>query len=667
MKKFVILSIIIIFSTLASAKQFEIVKKPRLVTMHVGFVNLPHEDRYDMNGDLCGMLIVRTGIEGMNIDSPMKHRQINKEGEYWIIISPGCWYVDLKKTEYVTHMVDFNKSIGKIKPGKVYEMSVDSKTKQAGHTLVVISEPGDAEKWLDGKLLGKDKSFQISKGEHKLEVKKEGFQKYEKNINITKPVTTFEDIVLKPKLPAAVFINSNPEGAKVFIDGLKLGITPVKNFYDEGNYTIKIEKESYETINEKITITEPETKKNYTLQDIRAVITIKTYPNATIKFNDKSFKGGITDYKISPQVLQINVEMPKAETIEKVVTLRPKSEKMLEIYPQVETGTIQVITIPTDAKIELNGDAGEHYIAIGRETFTDVPIGEYELKVTADGHKTYKENFHLEADATKRKQVTLEEGSDIPANMVFVKGGTFQMGSNDGDSDEKPIHTVTVDDFYISKYEVTQKEWKVVMGNNPSNFGKLTGFLGLVKKDLESNPVENISWYDAVKFCNKKSEMEGLEKCYKGTGENIKCDFSMNGYRLPTEAEWEYAARGGVESDNFNYRYAGSNKIDEVAWYYENSESKTHPVGQKQPNELGIYDMNGNVWEWCNDWYDSDYYEDSPEDNPRGPKGGKYSVLRGGSWINYYNGCRVTLRYRKNRLSGNYNDGFRLSRSVEFR
>ena len=234
--------------------------------------------------------------------------------------------------------------------------------------------------------------------------------------------------------------------------------------------------------------------------------------------------------------------------------------------------------------------------------------------------------------------------------MVFVKGGTFQMGSNDGEDGEKPVHTVTVDDFYIGKYEVTQKEWKEVMGNNPSYF----------KGD--NSPVEEVSWYDAVEFCNKLSKKEGLTPCYSGSGKNTKCDFSANGYRLPTEAEWEYAALGGNKSRG--YKYSGSNTIGEVAWYGNNSGSKTHPVGKKQPNELGIYDMSGNVWEWCWDWHDKNYYSKSPKYNPKGPGSCKYRVLRGGSWDNYDIGCRSSNRISNNPGSSYYNYGFRFLRTL---
>ena len=184
------------------------------------------------------------------------------------------------------------------------------------------------------------------------------------------------------------------------------------------------------------------------------------------------------------------------------------------------------------------------------------------------------------------------------------------MGSNDGADNEKPVHSVTLDDFYIGKYEVTQAQWRAVMGSNPSHF----------KGD--NLPVEMVSWDDVQEFIKKLNSTTGKT------------------YRLPTEAEWEYAARGGDKSKG--YKYSGSDKIEDVAWYIGNSGRKTHPVGTKKPNELDIYDMSGNVWEWCQDWFGS--YSISPQKNPQGPSSGYYCVLRGGSWNNFSSFSRSASR-----------------------
>ncbi|MDP8201447.1 MAG: SUMF1/EgtB/PvdO family nonheme iron enzyme [Candidatus Tenebribacter burtonii] len=253
--------------------------------------------------------------------------------------------------------------------------------------------------------------------------------------------------------------------------------------------------------------------------------------------------------------------------------------------------------------------------------------------------------------------------------MVLVKGGTFQMGNIDGGVDEKPVHTVTLDSFRIGRYLITQSEYEEIMGNNPSLFQEEKvinlGLLGIGRKvektTIPMNPVESVNWYSAVEFCNRKSRKDGLTPCYSGFGLETKCDFTANGYRLPTEAEWEYAAQGGRLSKG--YKYSGSNNINEVAWHNNNSGSKTHEVGTKQSNELKIYDMSGNVWEWCNDWYAADYYKKGTVNNPQGASSGSYRVHRGGSWSYYAEFCRVTIRSGCNPDDSGRNLGFRLLRS----
>lgn len=202
----------------------------------------------------------------------------------------------------------------------------------------------------------------------------------------------------------------------------------------------------------------------------------------------------------------------------------------------------------------------------------------------------------------------------VSFKMVAVEGGTFTMGAtseqgSDAYSDESPTHSVTLSDFAIGETEVTKELWKAVMGSNPSYFSGT------------NLPVEKVSWNDCQTFISKLNNL---------TGKN---------FRLPTEAEWEYAARGGNKSKG--YKYAGSHTLGDVAWYYGNSSGMTHPVKQKLPNELGLYDMSGNVYEWCQDWYGS--YSSSAQTNPTGSTSGSYRVLRGGSWLDTRY-CRVSNR-----------------------
>ena len=205
--------------------------------------------------------------------------------------------------------------------------------------------------------------------------------------------------------------------------------------------------------------------------------------------------------------------------------------------------------------------------------------------------------------------------NSITSQMVYVQGGTFMMGATSEQgcaaySDEKPAHRVTLSGFYIGKYEVTQSLWRAVMYYNPSRF----------KGD--NLPVEMVSWDDCQQFIKKLNAITGKS------------------FRLPTEAEWEYAARGGKQSRHF--QYSGSDNLDDVAWYGDNSNRKTYPVGTKRPNELGIYDMSGNVWEWCQDWYGS--YSSDAKTDPKGPSNGSRRVIRGGCWGNSARSCRSSIR-----------------------
>jgi formylglycine-generating enzyme required for sulfatase activity len=217
--------------------------------------------------------------------------------------------------------------------------------------------------------------------------------------------------------------------------------------------------------------------------------------------------------------------------------------------------------------------------------------------------------------------------------LIPIKGGTFTIGctdeqGSDCESDEKNSHRVTLSDFKLGKYEVTQAQWKKIMGSNPSNFS-----------NCDECPVERVSWDDIQIF---------LRKLNSQTGKN---------YRLPTEAEWEYAARGGNQSAG--YKYAGSNTIGDVAWYDGNEGSKTHPVGGKRPNELGLYDMSGNVWEWCQDWYGG--YSTASQTNPNGAGTGSNRVFRGGGWYYPARLCRVSYRGYYTPAGRGSNLGFRLA------
>ncbi|MCQ2316172.1 MAG: formylglycine-generating enzyme family protein [Bacteroidales bacterium] len=274
--------------------------------------------------------------------------------------------------------------------------------------------------------------------------------------------------------------------------------------------------------------------------------------------------------------------------------------------------TKEVVAVSQEIAANLSDQMMATMSSSGNETFTMSSSGNETFTMSSSGNETLTVN-------------------GVSFEMVYVEGGTFTMGAtseqeSDADRDEKPTHSVTLSDYYIGKFEVTQKLWEAVMGTNPS-----------IWKAFD-HPVECVSWNDAMEFCVELSRMTGRR------------------FTLPTEAQWEYAARGGKKSTNA--KYSGSSSAANVAWYVGNSGSKTHAVGTKSPNELGIYDMSGNVWEWCLDRKGS--YSSASQTDPMGPSSGSNRVLRGGSWNNFARGCRVS--HRSNFAPGysSFNSGFRL-------
>jgi sulfatase modifying factor 1 len=216
--------------------------------------------------------------------------------------------------------------------------------------------------------------------------------------------------------------------------------------------------------------------------------------------------------------------------------------------------------------------------------------------------------------------------------MVYLPGGEFTMGSNQGNPDEAPAHRVKISALLIDRFEVTQEMFANVQLPNPSRWQD------------PKKPVERVRWRDAKQYCDERSLLEGLKPCYNQKTPDWDCDYSANGYRLPTEAEWEYAARAGAESA---YDFGSSDKLRQHAWFAEGADEKTHAVGQKKPNRWGIHDMYGNVSEWCEDVYSAAYYKDSPATDPQGPPSpGKdvQRVMRGGNWKANAKMCRATFR-----------------------
>lgn len=496
-----------------------------------------------------------------------------------------------------------------------------------------------------------------------------------------------------------VSVTSTPNGAKVYLNGKDTGKTTpcVLDEVESGDAVLRLQMKDYAPATGKVVVRDGETASvSLSLNATFAPVTINSLPGADIRVNGASV--GTTSYNGNLQegIYDIEVQLASHKSVKKQIEVVANMPQTIELKPTPIYGTLDVSSDPMDADIFINGKS----YGITPKTIKNLLIGDYEVTISKIGCAAHtqkvsvaKENLAsidvklqsgrtvsittdksgdeiyvdgnrvgvspcsaeltfgthevkaMRGGKTVAKNINVPQGTGIvdvklgfseitpkwssrvtPSqrvvlerlvnNMVMVEGGTFTMGAtaeqgSDADSDGKPAHQVTLSDYYIGKYEVTQEEWKTVMGTNPSYYKG------------NNNPVEEVSWDDCQDFIKKLNQLTGLK------------------FALPTEAQWEYAARGGNKSKG--YKYSGSNNIADVAWYVDNSGSETHSVGTKQPNELGIYDMTGNVWECCNDWYGS--YSSSAQTNPVGPFSGYNRVLRGGSWYNSARSSRVSCRY----------------------
>lgn len=331
----------------------------------------------------------------------------------------------------------------------------------------------------------------------------------------------------------------------------------------------------------------------------------------------------------------------------------PQGQKLIINYsPATATVLIDSKFYKGHGHIEATLPVGSHDYIIAADGYETV---EGSVKLTANAPRTVNENLVATAQQSTAQESTAQQSNQaqsvsaiqpptqtpaietftvngVSFNMVRVDGGTFTMGAtseqgSDAYKDEKPAHQVTLSTYSIGETEVTQALWQAVMGKNPSKY----------KGD--NHPVEKVSWKDCQEFVEKLNSLTGKF------------------FRLPTEAEWEFAARGGNKSRG--YQYSGSNNINDVAWYDDNSLKVTHDVKSKQPNELGLYDMSGNVWEWCQDRYSS--YSSDSQTNPTGPERGSYRMSRGGSWYYIARRCRVAFRYYFTPGSRYFDRGLRLA------
>jgi formylglycine-generating enzyme required for sulfatase activity len=598
----------------------------------------------DVNRRECAAIQVISDMDGFSYDSYNGVVKVDdKPGHDMVYLQPDERVLEIFLTGYKPMKIILSEIGIQLKSRDVWKIEIVGEKKLIEIPITIISNPTGADVFIDDEYKGNGRSFKAEEGIHSIELRMEGYKTVQKEIGISETATLFEFKLEEIELQL-VTIRSTPEKARIFINDVEVGITNKQLFYYPGEYNLVLAKSTYETIADTITIVEnDENTFNYTFTKTTAILTIVSTPeDAEIYIN------GEKKYSKTPEVApgkhKIEVKKEGYFPESRTVTIE-KGKALTETFTLIQkTGNLQLLVEPMETNVVLQRDGREIESWVGSKMKKDIPIGEYVLIFSATGYATQQKPVSILYDKTTSQNVKMGKGSSKPISydksksfsntgMVFVEGGTFQMGTNDGLSDEKPERTVTVGSYYLGKYEVSQQEWREIMSNSPFSF------MG------DNLPVENVTWYNAIEFCNKKSERESLKLCYQIGAGSIVCDFTADGYRLPTEAEWEFAARGGNKS--YAYQYSGSNDIKEAGWYIGNSSPQPQPVGQKKANELGLFDMSGNVWEWCQDWYNKDYYQSGAGIDPRGPSSGRIRILRGGAWNTNAKYCRRPVGFRQ--------------------
>ena len=506
--------------------------------------------------------------------------------------------------------------------------------------VVLKVVPNDAVVMVDGKnyVLDADGvvTMTLQNGSYNYEVLADEFYT-ERGTFVVRGEKIVKRIELKPAHGwLSVDADASLVDASVYVDNKLVGKTPISRCrLASGTHHIRIVKEMYHTLETTINI-EDGKELNYTptLSADFATVTIDAGKDCDIYVNDARM--GVSPWTgrlaTGTYIFEARKDGCRSTLHTQSISAMPAKQSYKLNAPTPIMGMLNIVSTPAMAEIYVDG------VLVGETPLMyNLLIGSHTIELRKQGFKVYKQSIRVEennivdivATMTEHKDETyIETAKGLNLKMIYVEGGTFAMGSNSGESDEKSVHNVTLDSYYIGETEITQAQWRAVMGSNPSYY---TG---------DNRPVECVSWNDAQEFCEKLSELTGKR------------------YVLPTEAQWEYAARGGNQSKG--YTYSGSNNIDEVAKYNSSACGGHSNVKSKKPNELGIYDMSGNVWEWCSDWYSSSSYSSSSQTNPQGPNSGSDRVLRGGSWGSNAGGCRVAFRHYGNPSGAGIGFGFRV-------
>lgn len=650
----------------------------------------------DPNGQTCALIKVETTQTGFGFDTGVIQvvKTEQKIGEVWVYVQPRVKKIAIMHQDYEP-VRDYYFPTGALKEATVYLLKLRTagapvqaaSTQQHSGFLIINSEPQGAEVWLNNESTGEVTPFR-----RKLAIGDEvpyrlSLPLYHDEagmVTVDQPRKELQ-FALRPAF-GSVTVTSTPSGALVFLDEKQVGQTPLTlDRIASGSHSLRLQAPQYAVERRNVSVADGQTANvAVTLAARFAEITVQAPQGAVVTVDGDRKGSGTLSWRQGEGLCDIVVSMAGHRDARRQLEVVAGRAQTVLLTPQPIYGSASVDSDPMDAEIWIDGKqygvtpnvverllVGSHTLVLKKSGCADLQQqfsveegkeASLSVKLTTGRSVWFiseKSGMRIIVDGKElgttpltavvgfgHHSVLAMRGGDIvdvrdlditsagaPLTMAFrdfnqtftvngvqftmvaVKGGTFTMGAtseqgSDAWENEKPAHEVTLSDYYIGQTEVTQALWKAVMGSNPSYF---------VGDNL---PVENMSWNDCQVFIQKLNQLTGKQ------------------FRLPTEAEWEYAARGGRKSRD--YKYAGDDYIGSVAWYSGNSGYETHPVATKQANELGIYDMSGNAMEWCSDWYGD--YQSSSQSDPQGPSSGFDRVDRGGSYSNNAWCCRVSCR-----------------------
>lgn len=650
----------------------------------------------DPNGQTCALIKVETTQTGFGFDTGVIQvvKTEQKIGEVWVYVQPRVKKITIMHQDYEP-VRDYYFPTGALKEATVYLLKLRTagapvqaaSTQQHSGFLIINSEPQGAEVWLNNESTGEVTPFR-----RKLAIGDEvpyrlSLPLYHDEagmVTVDQPRKELQ-FALRPAF-GSVTVTSTPSGALVFLDEKQVGQTPLTlDRIASGSHSLRLQAPQYAVERRNVSVADGQTANvAVTLAARFAEITVQAPQGAVVTVDGDRKGSGTLSWRQGEGLCDIVVSMAGHRDARRQLEVVAGRAQTVQLTPQPIYGSASVDSDPMDAEIWIDGKqygvtpnvverllVGSHTLVLKKSGCADlqqqfsVEEGkEASLSVKLPAGRSVqftseKPGMQIIVDGKKlgttpltavvgigHHSVSAMRGGDIidvrdlditsagaPLTMAFrdfnhtftvngvqftmveVGGGTFTMGAtseqgSDAWDEEKPAHEVTLSDYYIGQTEVTQALWEAVMGSNPSDSkgGNL--------------PVERVSWDDCQVFIQKLNQLTGKQ------------------FRLPTEAEWEYAARGGRKSRG--YKYAGGNNIDSVAWCDGNSGNETHPVATKQANELGIYDMSGNVLEWCSDWCGD--YTSSSQSDPQGSSSGSFRVIRGGCYYNFARNCRVSYR-----------------------